>query len=638
MKMINKIFGKHTARKFGLNRLLLVFALAAMFIVQTVSAQVFKPIGGGTIVTVSGNVQADGANLADAIVLLTNLQGVVVFDAMTDANGNYIANAVAGNSYTVSVYKSGYNFNPAYQTFNNLQSNQTADFQNGVMLCIPAPAGQSGGNYCQDASGTAISPVQNGKIAFVNLAYIFSMDADGGNRTQLSDGGFPAWSPDGSKIVFNRKPDFENDDEIFTMNADGSNRTQITFNNFTDFQPRWSPDGRRIVFVRYVNYNNEIFTMKADGTDERQLTDNEFTDNFPSYSPDGSQIAFASDRVNGGGTSEIFKMNSADGSSQTRLTFDDELTLNYYPFWSPDSANIVFRSNRDGGDDELFFVNADSAVLTQLTDDTDEESEPTISPDGTHLLFSRPPTPNDLFDLYTLRLVTGSPQIQITDTASVNEEYASWQPVVGSVAVALGGNININFSHATGAGNTTATPIPLASAGALPTGFYLTGDSAAYDVRTSATFAGSVDVCFDLPNAGDQNAFNNLRILHNEDGVLIDRTSSRDFAARRICATVTSLSPFIVTSAAVPTAASVIVSGRVLTPSGRGLMNATVLLTDATGATRSTRTTTFGYYRFNEVAAGQTYIFNVRSKRFQFVPRVVSITEEIDDLNFIAAF
>jgi len=60
-------------------------------------------------------------------------------------------------------------------------------------------------------------------------------------------------------------------------------------------------------------------------------------------------------------------------------------------------------------------------------------------------------------------------------------------------------------------------------------------------------------------------------------------------------------------------------------------------LTDAFGNTRTARTSTFGYYRFDEVEAGQTYIFNVRSKRYQFAPQVVTVTEDLTELNFIAS-
>ncbi len=92
---------------------------------------------------------------------------------------------------------------------------------------------------------------------------------------------------------------------------------------------------------------------------------------------------------------------------------------------------------------------------------------------------------------------------------------------------------------------------------------------------------------------------------------------------------------YAITINAAPTAAAVAVSGRVLTPDGRGLMNATVVLTNASGITRTTRTSSFGYYRFENVDAGEAYVFDVRSKLYQFVPQIVIVNEDLSDLNLI---
>ena len=47
-------------------------------------------------------------------------------------------------------------------------------------------------------------------------------------------------------------------------------------------------------------------------------------------------------------------------------------------------------------------------------------------------------------------------------------------------------------------------------------------------------------------------------------------------------------------------------------------------------------TNPFGYYRFDEIEVGQTYIFEVRSKRYLFAPQMVSVTDEMTELNFTA--
>lgn len=85
-----------------------------------------------------------------------------------------------------------------------------------------------------------------------------------------------------------------------------------------------------------------------------------------------------------------------------------------------------------------------------------------------------------------------------------------------------------------------------------------------------------------------------------------------------------------------PTAAIVSVAGRVKTSNGRGLTNAFVTLTDSSGSTRTARTTAFGYFRFGEIAAGETYIVQVASKRYRFAPQVLSINQDIADLDLTA--
>ncbi len=83
-----------------------------------------------------------------------------------------------------------------------------------------------------------------------------------------------------------------------------------------------------------------------------------------------------------------------------------------------------------------------------------------------------------------------------------------------------------------------------------------------------------------------------------------------------------------------PTAAAVSIGGRVFAGKERGLSNAFVTLTDMRGTTRTARTNAFGYYRFDETAAGETYILSVSSKRYQFAPQVLNITDDFDDINF----
>ena len=85
-----------------------------------------------------------------------------------------------------------------------------------------------------------------------------------------------------------------------------------------------------------------------------------------------------------------------------------------------------------------------------------------------------------------------------------------------------------------------------------------------------------------------------------------------------------------------PTAAGVSVSGRILTPEGRGLTNAVVKITDSTGSVQYSRSSSLGYFHFENIAAGQTYVFQINSKRYTFAPQVLTIMDNVTELNFTA--
>ena len=64
-----------------------------------------------------------------------------------------------------------------------------------------------------------------------------------------------------------------------------------------EFAPAWSPDGTQIVYdFTPEGENGFIWVMNADGTNKRPLTTHSENDAYPSFSPDGTQILFSSAR------------------------------------------------------------------------------------------------------------------------------------------------------------------------------------------------------------------------------------------------------------------------------------------------------------------------------------------------------
>lgn len=82
-------------------------------------------------------------------------------------------------------------------------------------------------------------------------------------------------------------------------------------------------------------------------------------------------------------------------------------------------------------------------------------------------------------------------------------------------------------------------------------------------------------------------------------------------------------------------AIAVSVSGRVTNSEGQGVGNARVTMTDSSNVSRSAYTSPFGYYTFDNVTAGATYTFGVKSRRYNFAPQTIQVNGNITNLDFV---
>jgi hypothetical protein len=90
--------------------------------------------------------------------------------------------------------------------------------------------------------------------------------------------------------------------------------------------------------------------------------------------------------------------------------------------------------------------------------------------------------------------------------------------------------------------------------------------------------------------------------------------------------------------ALIPTAAPVAISGLIRNSGGNPISNVRVTLTDRFGGIRAVRSSPFGYYRFEDVPAGETYIITVSGGRYAFANpiRVVFVIDDLADIDFVA--
>lgn len=200
-----------------------------------------------------------------------------------------------------------------------------------------------------------------------------------------------------------------------------------------------------------------------------------------------------------------------------------------------------------------------------------------------------------------------------------------------------GDNLSFSYPTVNTGGELSFSAVNPATLGiAAPGGYMIQTQLPGYDISSTSNVSGAVTVCFENIPVFDQTLFNKLYILHddNTDNTFDVGDVTRNYQKRQICRTTTSFSPFVLAEQLAPTAASVTVSGRVSAENGRGIPRSGVKVIGGEDGVRTVMTNSFGYFRFDNVEVGQTYIFEVSAKGYLFAPQVVTVQDNISGLNF----
>jgi eukaryotic-like serine/threonine-protein kinase len=304
---------------------------------------------------------------------------------------------------------------------------------------------------------------------------LFLMGATGESVRRLTtDGYFPAWSPDGRKIVYSTEgPEspYGRTSVSALWVVDVASGAGSKLYDGDAVMPRWSPDGKRIAFWALPNLSDgirDIGTIPSEGGEPSWLTRDAPLDWNPAWSPDGRWIYFSSDR---GGSLNLWRIAvdedgrpagvpqpvttpaahaggisiSADGKrlayqalevrtdidaidlrgetataprsivSGTRVLLD--------PHISPDGLFVVYRSGQ--APEDLFIARIDGSEVRRLTDDEPRDRGGRWSPDGRWIVFYS--DRSGTYQLWRIR-PDGSSLQQLTDTGAGSG--LSWYPVI----------------------------------------------------------------------------------------------------------------------------------------------------------------------------------------------------------------
>lgn len=159
------------------------------------------------------------------------------------------------------------------------------------------------------------------------------------------------WSPDGKKIV--RSTSSGLGSWIYIANTDDSNKTYLT----EGWDPAWSPDGTTIAFIRFLAaWQTELCTIPADGTEEPKVLVKGDSPEAPIWSPDSEKIAFHEY------SEQCIYVINADGTGKVKLAYGGGYTGGGY-VWSPDGKKIAFHH---GG--YVYVINTDGSGKTMLSE------------------------------------------------------------------------------------------------------------------------------------------------------------------------------------------------------------------------------------------------------------------------------
>ena len=162
---------------------------------------------------------------------------------------------------------------------------------------------------------------------------------------------FPAWSPDGARVVYAGESGGIR--KLFVKSVGAADAQQLTSGDHDDIQPTWSADGSRVLFVRahsarrrlepgdvfgaYESGEGDVWSVDVASKREQPLVANAYS---PDVSPDGRTIAVDATWA---GPRRIWTVD-ARGLNPAQVTSDSsEAVAHMKPRWSPDGKRIAYQ-------------------------------------------------------------------------------------------------------------------------------------------------------------------------------------------------------------------------------------------------------------------------------------------------------
>ena len=220
-----------------------------------------------------------------------------------------------------------------------------------------------------------------------------------------------AVSPDGKRVAFVTSwPETGGPRRIYVQSLAGSAPREVAEDAMW---PTWSPDGTRIAFQRSAvdrapgSFRAAIYVVTEYGTDERLLAEGEVALGGMAWSPDGSTIVYPG-LAEGGERGGLFALDVASGEARRLTTADGPQAVDIRPTFSPDGEQIAFVRLYGGATASVFVVTSGGGEPRRLTASDEQVAGVTWSPSGDAVVYSSDRT--GLFRLWAVSPTGGKPE------------------------------------------------------------------------------------------------------------------------------------------------------------------------------------------------------------------------------------